>query len=86
MGDEKGREIDFHVIVIDERENGMYGPTEKGEMCPAASLTGSGSIGGLTVRCISPERMVKFHSEYRLKEKDFRPVCRVISNLVPMAV
>jgi lincosamide nucleotidyltransferase A/C/D/E len=74
MGDESGREIDFHVIVLDEHGNGLYGPREKGVMYPAASLTGNGSINGQTVRCISPEWMVKFHSGYKLTEKDFRDV------------
>jgi lincosamide nucleotidyltransferase A/C/D/E len=74
LGDENGRKIDFHVIVIDDRGNGLYGPTEKGETYPAASLKGTGSINGRTVRCISPEWTVKFHSGYKLKEKDFRDV------------
>jgi lincosamide nucleotidyltransferase A/C/D/E len=74
LGDDNGREIDIHVIVIDERGNGIYGPPENGEMYPAASLTGTGSINGRSVRCISPEWMVKFHSGYELKEKDFRDV------------
>src|SRR5262249_47192383 len=55
--------------IMDDKGNGLYGPTEKGEMYPAASLTGSGCISGRTVRCISPEWMVKFHSGYKLKEK-----------------
>ena len=74
LGDEHGREIDFHVIVIDDRGSGLYGPAEKGEMYPAASLRGTGSINGQTVRCISAEWTVKFHSGYKLKEKDFRDV------------
>jgi len=74
MGDENGREIDLHVMVLDEHGNGLYGPRETGEMYPAASLTGTGSIRGRTVRCISPEWSVKFHSGYKLKEKDFRDV------------
>lgn len=74
LGDENGREIDFHVIVIDDQGNGIYGQTEKGEMYPAASLTGTGLIFGKMVRCISPEWMVRFHSGYKLKEKDFRDV------------
>jgi lincosamide nucleotidyltransferase A/C/D/E len=74
LGDDKGREIDVHVIVIDERGNGIYGPPENSEMYPAASLTGTGSIDGRSVRCISPEWMVRFHSGYELKEKDFRDV------------
>lgn len=74
LGDENGREIDVHVIVLDDQGNGIYGPPQKGEMYPAASLTGAGSIGGQAVRCISPEWAVKFHSGYDLKDKDFRDV------------
>ena len=74
LGDEQGREIDVHVIVLDSQGNGVYGPPEKGEMYPAASLTGSGLIEGRRVRCITPEWMVKFHSGYALKDKDFRDV------------
>jgi Aminoglycoside-2''-adenylyltransferase len=44
---------------------------KKAEKYPAASLAGKGEIESHTVRCISPEWMVKFHSGYQLKEKDF---------------
>jgi lincosamide nucleotidyltransferase A/C/D/E len=74
LGDGKGREIDVHVIVLDDKGNGIYGPPEKGEMYPAASLTGVGTIEGQVVQCMSPEWMVKFHSGYDLKHKDFRDV------------
>jgi lincosamide nucleotidyltransferase A/C/D/E len=74
LGDENGREIDVHAIVLDDKGNGLYGPPEKGEMYPAASLTGTGKIQGKKVRCISPEWVVKFHSGYDLKDKDFRDV------------
>jgi len=74
LGDKLGREIDVHVIVLDENGNGIYGPPQNREMYPAASLTGTGVIEGRSVRCISPEWTVKFHSGYRLQEKDFRDV------------
>jgi lincosamide nucleotidyltransferase A/C/D/E len=74
LGDEYGREIDVHVIVFDSQGNGIYGPKENGEVYPAASLTGTGLIEERTVRCISPEWMVKFHSGYELKDKDFHDV------------
>ena len=77
LGDENGREIDFHVVVINDEGHGIYGPQDNGEMYPAASLTGTGSILGHAVRCISPEWVVKFHSGYELKEKDFRDVSAV---------
>jgi len=74
LADDKVREIDVHVISLDERGNGNYGPPEKGIMYPADSLTGSGTIDGHPVRCISPEWMVRFHSGYVLTEKDYKDV------------
>ena len=70
LADEAGNEIDVHVIEIDQYGNGIYGP--KGEMYPAASLTGNGKISGQSVRCVSAEWSLKFHSGYKLKEKDYR--------------
>jgi len=74
LGDDEGREIDVHVIVLNKQGNGIYGPAENGHMYPADSLQGSGTIDGHSVSCISPEWMVKFHSGYELKEKDFKDV------------
>jgi len=74
LGDEDGSEIDVHVIVFDSNGDGVYGPVENGQVYPSASLTGSGVIQGHTVKCISAEWAVKFHSGYGLKEKDFADV------------
>jgi lincosamide nucleotidyltransferase A/C/D/E len=74
LGDGRGREVDVHVIAFDVDGNGLYGPVEKGAMYPAASLKGVGRIGNLSVRCISPEWMIKFHIGYDPGEKDFRDV------------
>ena len=60
LADDKAREIDIHVIVIDEHGNGIYGPPENGVMYPAASLTGKGTITSRSVKCISAEYMVQF--------------------------
>jgi lincosamide nucleotidyltransferase A/C/D/E len=46
-------------------------------MYPADSLTGTGTIGGYAVRCISPRWIVKFHSGYELTEKDYRDVSAI---------
>ena len=67
--DKKGREIDYHAFITDDA-----GHIVGGIAYPDASLTGTGSINGQIVRCISPEYMVKFHSGYELKEKDFQDV------------
>ena len=74
LADDEGHEIDVHVVVLDDKGNGIYGPAENGEMYPAEGLTGSGTIDGQVVKCISPEVMVKFHSGYELKDKDFQDV------------
>jgi len=74
LADSQGHEIDVHVIILDEQGNGIYGPVQNGEMYPADALAGIGSIAGQTVRCISPEWTIKFHSGYELKEKDYKDV------------
>ncbi len=74
LADRDGREIDLHVISLDENVNGIYGPSENGLAYPADSLTGTGTISGCVVRCISPQWMVKFHSGYDLTEKDYQDV------------
>jgi lincosamide nucleotidyltransferase A/C/D/E len=74
LGDDKGHEIDFHVIVLDDKGDGLYGLDEIEFIYPAGSLSGIGKIDGCTVRCIAPEYMVKFHTGYRLQEKDFSDV------------
>ncbi len=77
LADRVGREIDVHVISLDENGNGIFGPPENGVAYPADSLTGTGTISGRTVRCISPQWMVKFHSGYELTEKDYRDVSAI---------
>lgn len=74
LGDMRGRLIDVHAITFDDNGNGLYGPVEKGELYPAASLTGSGMVDGRPVKCISPEWLVKFHSGYALDENDHKDV------------
>lgn len=53
---EKGStEIDIHVIELDESGNGIYGPKEHGAVFPAEALTGTGSINGIEVNCLSAD-------------------------------
>ena len=69
MGDDEGRLIDFHSYTFDESGKLTFGLDY-----PPDSLTGSGSIDGFPVRCITPEWMVKFHSGYDLDEGDYHDV------------
>lgn len=74
LGDDKGHRVDVHVIVFDDKGNGMYGPIKKGEIYPAASLDGTGTIAGHTVKCISAEYLVKFHAGYELDDNDYKDI------------
>jgi lincosamide nucleotidyltransferase A/C/D/E len=69
LGDDKGHEVDFHSYTFDADGKLIFGVPY-----PLDSLTGSGSIQGYPVKCISPEWMVKFHSGYELDENDYRDV------------
>jgi len=74
LGDDAGRLVDIHVVVLDEAGNGIYGPPENGEMYPAGSLDGIGSIVGQSVRCIAPVHLVAFHTGYSLRPQDIHDV------------
>lgn len=69
LKDTKGRELDVHSFEFDDQGNNIYGVAY-----PKDSLTGTGTINGKRVKCISPEWVVKFHTGYKLKEKDFQDV------------
>jgi lincosamide nucleotidyltransferase A/C/D/E len=73
-GNSDGLQVDVHVIVLDAQGNGIYGPAEKGEMYPAVSLLGKGTIDGHLVKCIAPEYLVAFHTGYAVDENDFKDV------------
>ncbi|WP_201363773.1 nucleotidyltransferase domain-containing protein [Dictyobacter formicarum] len=69
MGDDQGYEVDFHSYTFDAQGKVVFGVEY-----PLDSLTGSGSIQGYPVKCISPEWLVKFHSGYELDENDYHDV------------
>lgn len=69
MGDDQGHEVDFHSYTFDAQGKIVFGVEY-----PLDSLTGTGSIQGYPVKCISPEWLVKFHSGYELDENDYHDV------------
>ncbi len=69
LGDEQGHLIDVHSYTFDIDGNCVFGVKY-----PFLSLSGSGTINGFPVRCISPQWMVKFHSGYELDENDYQDV------------
>ncbi len=69
LGDNEGHQIDIHSYIFDAAGNPVYGVAY-----PFDSLTGTGSVNGYFVKCISPEWMVKFHTGYKLDENDYHDV------------
>lgn len=74
LGDDTGHQVDFHVIVLDEHGDGIYGPPENGETYPAAALTGTGVVNGRAVACITPQWQVSFHTGYDVDATDWADV------------
>jgi lincosamide nucleotidyltransferase A/C/D/E len=80
MGDNRGHEIDFHSYTFDNQGNNIFGIKY-----PRESLTGIGKINGYSVKCISPEWMVKFHMGYKFDEDDYRDVLALCQHFnIPM--
>jgi len=69
LTDDRGRSVDFHSYIYDDFGNLIFGLPY-----PLESLGGSGIIAGQTVRCITPEWMVRFHTGYNFDEDDYRDV------------
>lgn len=81
LGDDLGHEVDIHTYTFDDAGKLIYGVAY-----PFDSLTGTGSINGYPVRCISPEWLVKFHTGYPIDENDYHDVkalCRRFSIDMP---
>ncbi len=72
--DNKGHEIDVHVIIFNDEGDAIYGPVENAEQFLAGAFSGIGKINRRSIRCISAECQVKFHTGYELREKDFADV------------
>ncbi len=69
LGDMMGHLIDVHSYEFDDT-----GQLRFGIAYPFDSLQGTGRIAEKTVRCITPERMVEFHTAYVGDEDDYRDV------------
>ena len=86
LGDDAGRQIDFHVIVLDEGGRGIYGPRENQDYYPAEALAGKGTVKERSVDCITPEWLVRFHTGYEVDATDWADVsalCERFSIPVP---
>jgi lincosamide nucleotidyltransferase A/C/D/E len=68
----EGHEIDAHAVTFDADGNGAF-PIENASpwAFPASAFEGRGSVGGIAVRCMTPEAQVMCHDQgYEPAEKD----------------
>ena len=66
LGDTDKNQIDIHSYTFDENGNNIFGVPYLPE-----HFTGLGVINGHSVKCISAEWMIRFHTGYELDENDF---------------
>jgi lincosamide nucleotidyltransferase A/C/D/E len=69
LGDDHDHRIDIHSFETDVSGENIFGVAYRAE-----HLTGIGMIEGYKVRCVAPDRMVKFHTGYPLDKNDFLDV------------
>jgi len=69
LADAVGRRLDVHSYTLDAAGLNVGGVAYRAEQ-----LTGRGVIAGYSVRCISPEWLVKFHTGYELDDNDWHDV------------
>jgi len=74
MANRAGKQIDFHVVVLDDEGRGVYGPLENDVFYSATALEGTGMVNGRSVRCLTPEYQVQSHTGYELQENDIEDV------------
>ena len=74
LADDGGLEVDIHAFAFDQHGNGVYRMANGDDwIFPAAGFTGTGTILGFAVRCLSPEVQVLCHAHgYTPTEKDLR--------------
>ena len=69
LGDVSGREVDIHSYTFDSSGSLVFGIAY-----PPESLTGTGTINGHPVQCISLEWVIKFRESYEPDDGDLADV------------
>jgi len=76
------RTIDLHLFEFAEERTLRF----ENQIYPADILNGKGTIGGITVRCLTAEAQVLYHQGYEQKEKDRHDVlllCKTFGFSIP---
>jgi lincosamide nucleotidyltransferase A/C/D/E len=85
VSDDEGRQIDIHVVVLDE-ELGMLGGALEGIAYPAGALTGWGVLASVSVRCVDANFLLQFKTSYpprSVDRQDVAALCALLGKAVP---
>jgi len=72
LHDSQGRELDVHAMWLDDEGNGIPAWEAEGFALTRQDLAGEGVIGGVVVRCLTPEMQLVCHMGYELPDKQLR--------------
>ena len=72
LHDPEGRELDLHAMWLDGEGNGIPAWEAEGLTFERQDLAGQGAIGGVLVRCLTPQMQVLCHTGYELPEEQLR--------------
>jgi lincosamide nucleotidyltransferase A/C/D/E len=89
LRDEGGRQVDLHPLVFDVAGEGWQQLSERGRAWgryPAAHLQAVGTIGGRSVRCLSPELQVRFRLAHEWTERDERDLKLLVARFGDLPV
>jgi lincosamide nucleotidyltransferase A/C/D/E len=72
------RRVDLHAARFDADDGGVYRMPDRSEwVWPPGSFSGTGSIGGRTVECLSFQGQLLEHTGYELDDTDRLDVARL---------
>lgn len=69
LADDKGHKVDVHSYAFNSEGENIYGIKY-----PEASLAGTGTVYSHTVRCITPQFVIKFHENFEPQEKNLKDI------------
>ena len=72
LHDSQGRELDVHAMRLDDGGNGIPAWEGEGLVFRRQDLAGEGVIGGVAVRCLTPEMQTLCHTGYELPDEQWR--------------
>ena len=69
-----GLSVDLHGFVLDSDGNGILGNPSEKSMFPVGSLEGTGSLGGVRVRCVAAPFVLEFRNSFEPRTVDQQDV------------